>query len=81
MNVSIVNDIVSVDENGDEITTQVTTEWVVALNDGVFTATNSDGDLEVSQPWKFNPDGSRGDWANLDEAVAWFKEIKDHTGE
>jgi hypothetical protein len=54
---------------------------VVALNDGVFTATNSDGDLEVSQPWKFNPDGSRGDWANLDEAVAWFKEIKDHTGE
>ena len=40
MNVSIIKDIVSVDENGDEVTTQVATEYVVALDDGVFTATN-----------------------------------------
>lgn len=81
MNVTIINDVISLDSAGDEVTVQISTDYTVDLTDGTFTATNVESEvLEVSQPWNFNSDGARVDWADLDEAVAWFKQIKEHTG-
>ena len=27
----------------------------------------------LTQPWKTNPDGSRSDWVDINEAVEWYK--------
>jgi hypothetical protein len=45
---------------------------------------NLDGDapvddhLYMSQPWKCEEDGSRSNWADLAEALAWFKTTELH---
>ena len=27
----------------------------------------------LTQPWKTNPDGSRSDWVDINEAIEWYK--------
>ena len=34
--------------------------------------------LYQNQPWKFDEAGSRVDWTDLAEAIAWFKINEDH---
>lgn len=80
--ITIINDVISTDSDGTEITTEVSTNYTVELVDGTFTATETEtGIVEIIQPWNFEPDGSRIDWADSDTAVAWFKENNNHTGD
>lgn len=80
--ITITNDVISVDSDGTETTTEVSTDYTVELADGIFTATAIEtGILEIEQPFNFDPDGTRIDWADSDTAVAWFKKTKDHTGD
>lgn len=80
--ITIINDVISTDSDGSETTDQVLTNYTVELVDGTFTATETEtGILEIEQPFNFEPDGTRIDWADSDTAVAWFKEIKNHTGD
>lgn len=50
-------------------TLQVST---VTLVDGTETVT-----LSMIQPWKCNPDGSRSDFLNAEDAFAWAESVKD----
>ena len=34
--------------------------------------------LFLNQPWKFDEVGSRVDWVDLAEAIAWFKNRQNH---
>ena len=80
--ITIINDVISTDSDGTETTDEVLTNYTVELTDGTFTATETEtGILEIEQPFNFDPDGTRIDWADSDTAVAWFKEIKNHTGD
>lgn len=80
--ITIINDVISTDSDGTETTDEVLTNYTVELVDGTFTATETEtGILEIEQPFNFDPDGTRIDWADSDTAVAWFKEIKNHTGD
>jgi hypothetical protein len=80
--ITIINDVISTDSDGTETTDEVLTNYTVELVDGTFTATETEtGILEIEQPFNFEPDGTRIDWADSDTAVAWFKEIKNHTGD
>lgn len=80
--ITIINDVISTDSDGTETTDEVLTNYTVELVDGTFTATETEtGILEIEQPFNFDPDGTRIDWADSDTAVAWFKETKYHTGD
>jgi len=82
MNINIVREVTSVDENGDEVTSQVSTEFTVALDSGILSATNTEtGVIKVEQPFTFNPDGTKKEWTDLDEGIAWLKEALGHIGE
>lgn len=63
-----------VDENDE--TTTVTFNFHATLVDGVaeIFAVDADGNKTslVLQPWKPNEDGTRSDWVDLDEVVAWY---------
>tara|TARA_B110000285_G_scaffold109391_1_gene124170 strand:+ start:12512 stop:12811 length:300 start_codon:yes stop_codon:yes gene_type:complete len=73
--------------------TTITSDFESELTDsGTFNVTNVititsdpltvEKELVVKQPWNPLPDGTRADWTDLAEAVAWFKEINhDITGE
>ena len=37
--------------------------------------------LFLNQPWKFDEVGSRVDWVDLAEAIAWFKNRQNHEEE
>lgn len=50
-------------------TLQVST---VVVDEGVETVT-----LSMIQPWKCNPDGSRSDFLNAEDAFAWAESVKD----
>ena len=50
-------------------TLQVST---VTVDEGTETVT-----LSMIQPWKCNPDGSRSDFLNAEDAFAWAESVKD----
>lgn len=50
-------------------TLQVST---VVVDEGAETVT-----LSMVQPWKCNPDGSRSDFLNAEDAFAWAESVKD----
>ena len=50
-------------------TLQVST---VVVDEGVETVT-----LSMVQPWKCNPDGSRSDFLNAEDAFEWAESVKD----
>ena len=81
MNFTVVKRIEGVDADGNDTSENTTTNYVGALNTGTFTVTVDDV-LVVSQPWKPLPDGTRGEWTDLAEAVLWFQTNSNHiTGE
>lgn len=66
-----------VDENDETAT--VTFNFQASLVDGVaeIFAVDADGNKTslVLQPWKTNSDGTRSDWVDLDEVVAWYQDL------
>jgi len=45
---------------------------MVAIDEGAETVT-----LSMIQPWKCNPDGTRSDFLNAEDAFAWAESVKD----
>ena len=81
MDFTVVKKIDGVDVDGNPTTENVTTNYVASLEDNTFTVMC--GEIKrVSQPWKPLPDGTRGEWEDLADAVLWFQTNSNHiTGE
>tara|TARA_B110000211_G_scaffold70626_1_gene81751 strand:- start:2631 stop:2876 length:246 start_codon:yes stop_codon:yes gene_type:complete len=81
MDFTVVKEVRDIDADGNPTTENVTTNYVGSLEDNTFTVTCG-GSKRVSQPWKPLPDGTRGEWEDLAEAVLWFQTNSNHiTGE
>ena len=84
MNFDLVKNIMTPDENGDPVETQVTIGHRAVLENGVlevFMSLEDGSETRVAhQPWKF-VNGVRTNWDNVEECVAWFKTENDHVGE
>ena len=51
-------------------------------SEGVMTFTEvSSGDVHCRQPWNFEDDGTRKDWVDIDEGIAWYKTENQHIGD
>jgi len=56
---------------------EATLEYFAELEDGVakiYRVDNGERNLTDVQPWYPAGDGSRQDWTDLDQVVAWFKQ-------
>jgi hypothetical protein len=81
MDFTVVKKIEGVDVDGNDTSENVTTNYVGTLNSGTFIVT-LDEVMVVSQPWNPLPDGTNGEWVDLDEAILWFQTNSNHiTGE
>ncbi len=70
-------DIDVIDENGDAAIKTMNFHATLENNVAEVFAVDEDGNKSslVLQPWKTEKDGTRSDWADLDDIVSWYQDL------
>ena len=78
----IKNTIQSEDADGNAVDEVINRTFRCVMDGTTFQAwlqvTDEPEVLFLNQPWKFDEVGSRVDWVDLAEAIAWFKNRQNH---
>lgn len=80
--VVIKNTIQSEDADGNAVDEVINRTFRCVMDGKTFQAwlqvTDEPEVLFQNQPWKFDEAGNRVDWADLAEAIVWFKNNQNH---
>ena len=80
--VVIKNTIQIEDADGNAVDEVINRTFRCVMDGTIFQAwlqvTDEPEVLYQNQPWKFDEAGSRVDWVDLAEAIAWFKNRQNH---
>lgn len=80
MNFDLIQEMDALDADGNPIKTNETIPLRAEFEGGTLKIFNANDELLVLQPWKPEVDGSRGTFADIEDAVAWYKTDNNHQG-